>query len=266
MVVIVPDIASLMFNSCIFFLEEKHRYAEIAMRSDADLVIDIQKRPPHRLTLKKKLEFSDHVTSVCHHKGFTYIATKKKIARVHPDWSADHSFITCPNEINSVRACDNALVALMRQPQTLRVYDLSGNLVRLWLHAFGNAGFGSKLTIVGDQLCVMEMLSPLLSVYSLDGKLVNTIDFSQVLGDTCPSSFVTLTQCGGENLVIIADRGMIMTFNHRTNQLVKTSKHSFQDTAIASLVDGDIVLLAGSSWYEGTNMIIVRMLNISTGK
>ena len=110
MVVIVTDIASLMFNICIFFVEEKYRYAEIAMRSDADLVIDIQKQPPYRLTLRKKLEFSDHVTSVCNHRGFTYIATKKKIARVHPDWSVDHSFITCPNEINSVRACDNALV------------------------------------------------------------------------------------------------------------------------------------------------------------
>ena len=111
-------------------LEYKHRDVDIEVQPDADVTVGkTQKQLPTRLVFKKKIQFQDYVSSVCHHKGYTYVAGEKKIARVSPDGSVDAGFITCQGKINSVKASDDALVVLLLSPKgILLTYDWNAHL------------------------------------------------------------------------------------------------------------------------------------------
>ena len=151
-------------------LEYKHRDVDIEVRPHAEITVGkTRMQLPTRLVLKKKLKFNNYVTSVCHHKGYTYVAGEKKIARVSPDGSVDAGFITCQGNIKSVKASDDALVVLLQSPKgILLIYDWTGTPIHKLNVSDEGGGFGSKLSIYNNQIHTLNPSSQSIIVYSFD--------------------------------------------------------------------------------------------------
>ena len=220
-------------------LEYKHKDVDIEVQPDADVKVGkTQKQLPTRLVFKKKLQFQDYVTSVCHHKGYTYVAVLRQIARVNPGGSVDESFITCQGDINSVKASDDALVVLLLSPKgILLMYDWTGTPIRTWNVSDEGGNYGSRLSINNNHIHILNASCQRLMVYSFSVALLKAVKSHTFSTD----GDVSFTHCGRECLVMTSSEKGVLTLNHQTGQVIKTSKHSFRSAAIASL-DGQTVL------------------------
>lgn len=243
---------------------EKHRSAEIEIQSAADITIGmVQKKPPTRLILKRKVKVDGFANSVCCYENITYVARSMKIARVFPDWSVDKSFITCSGYINSIKASKDTLFILVQsEPQQIQVYDMCGKLIRKWNISVNCGNNGSRLAIMHNQLYALDASTQNVLLYSFDGCLLKTIHCDLISTDDIRISF---NGCGRTNLVVASSTGTVFTLNHQTGQVIHTSRHRLRDTAVASL-DDHTVLLAGSSYFEITRPITVRMLDMKSGE
>ena len=183
------------------------------------LIIQQVIAPPTSMKLLREVKLPSHPHSVCQHGEVTYTGLENNsVMKISRDDVSQ--FVKLGHWGSSVCVHQDLIYVLMARIDEIRVYNLSGELVRSWNHTSNSRNF-NKLRIMGDKVVVPDGTKKSLTVYSLDGKLTKDIPCHGVR----TASWKAMAVCG-DNSVVVSDydSGSVFRVDIDSGEVMWTSK------------------------------------------
>ena len=158
--------------------------------------------PPTALQFEREIKVGDNCNAVCHYKGYTYVGLDNgAVDRIDDQGNVTSEFIELSNAVISIRAHNDQLfIVMFGKPHKMYSYDLNGSVIRTWEHLdrISYFVFGSKISIIDNQLAVADINNKQITLYTPAGEVIRHIQCAEITADT----YVSMCECDDNSVII----------------------------------------------------------------
>jgi len=163
-----------------FFITEEKKHTEIELTNERTASITHEQglfysAPlPKSVKLINSVEVFSHCRTIHTYRGITYAGCKGRVDRIDENNKVTKSFISITGrDVWSISVRNNKIYTLSSD-STVRVHDLEGKFITSWPHKAKLSRI-NQLAIINNQISITDKLNRTLAIYSLNGKVVNTL-------------------------------------------------------------------------------------------
>ena len=157
--------------------------------------------PPTGLQFEREIKVGYYCNTVCHYKGYTYVGLDDgAVDRIDDQGNVKSAFIKLGSHVLSIRAHNDQLFILMYgNPYKMFSYGLKGSVICTWdHHDSNNCVFGSKISIIKNQLAVADVTNKRITLYTPAGEVIRHIQCAEITAGTN----VSICECDDNSVII----------------------------------------------------------------
>ena len=202
-------VSSESSTGCVVFLLGKEiRCIEMEIKPADDIIISPaagnsnhqQDRLPTGIEFWKQVALAQPCR-VCHYKDNTYVCTQRMVVeRIGKDGKFTNSFIKLNGYPCGIIAHKDRLYILTKgKPHTIHGYSLQGQMIVSWAHSdyFAGDPLCRTLTIIDDELVIVDRTNKKFTYYSLNGDLLRSVRY-----DGIEKRKMSLCHAGGDSIIV----------------------------------------------------------------
>jgi len=239
------------------FITEEKRDTEIELTNERTASITPEQGlvfsllPPKSVGLINTVDVSPFCYSVYTYKGVTYAGCGGGVDRIDENNKVTKSFISIEGSNVMSISVHNDRIYTLCFDSTVRVHDLKGKSITSWTHTNKSKWF-NQLAIINNQIAIPDRLNRTLVLYSLTGKVVNTLP--------CPlltDASVRLSAADNNSIIISqSDSSLVYKVDTSSGDIIWQCKEVAKPCGVTCYTD-EFVLVADDT--KPTSLCVILL-------